>query len=58
MTDSDRRPPTRGSRRDERPPVDTTRLGTGCLWAAPLSLILWALILWGALAIYRGFQPP
>ena len=40
----------------ERAPVETTRLGIGCLWAAPLSLILWALILWGALAMYRDLQ--
>ncbi|MCA8922766.1 MAG: hypothetical protein KDD82_13210 [Planctomycetes bacterium] len=57
MTDSDsskRRMLDEGA---DRAPVETTRLGIGCLWAAPLSLILWSLILWGALAVYRGLQP-
>ena len=34
------------SRADDRPPVEFARLGVGLLWGVPISLGLWAVILY------------
>lgn len=58
-SDQGQPPPANGTRRGPRgssergPPIEHSRLATGCLWGVPLSLGLWALIfyaLWRALS--------